>query len=253
MAPAQVVRDPGEEIAPGVVAHDVDHPGLGVRIGIGKAVSMQEGCAEAGERRLAPDRVVRRPDRSGACVDAIEHDDLGARLVGQTQRAVAVTTAEAEGRDVGIRRHHRGGGRAGERLQQLPLQWPGLLEVVDVDMTQLPLPCARSIDGELEQAAVVDDSFECHDIGVDLSEAPQGLPCGDARPCRDGIEIIRAETEFACAREHGAHVVCEAERRRCSEEVCWPWHLAISDRTAQQVTNARILFGSGEKARHGGL
>ena len=186
-------------------------------------------------------------------MDAIEHDDLGVCLVGQTQRAVAITAAEAEGRDVGVRRHHRGGGRSGERLQQLPLQWPGLLEVVDVDMAELPLPGARSIDGELEQAAVVDDSFECHDIGVDLSEAPQGLPCGDARPCCNGIEAFRAETEFACAREHGAHVVSEAECRRRRKEICRPWHLAVGDRTAQQVANARILFGSGKQTRHGGL
>ena len=186
-------------------------------------------------------------------MDAIEHDDFGARLLGEVQCPQAITAAEAECRDVGIRRDECGGGRSGESAQQLPLQRPGFLEVVDVDVAELPRPGLRGVDGELEQAAVVDDAFECHDIGVDLRETTQGLPCGHARPLSHGIEIVRPQPEFACAREHRAHVIGEAECRGGCEQIGRPGHLPISDRTAQQITDARILLGAGEQAGHRGL
>jgi len=214
---------------------------------------MQMRRAQARECGLPADRVVRRAQRSRSRMHVIQDDDLGIGLVDQAERTEAITATEAEGRHVRIRGHDRGRGGRRERAQQMAVEDAGLLEVVDVDVGELPRPLLGSIDGEREQAAVVGDPLEGHDIGIDLGKTAEHLPGRDRRLATDPVQIDGVEAELARPRQHGAHVVGEAEGGARREELSGPRHVPIGDGPAQQVAQARILFGSGEQTRHRGL
>ena len=86
MESAQVIGNPCDQVTPRVVAHDVNRAqGIGFRIGIGKAVGLQQSRTEPRQRGLSAGGVVRRPDSPGPRMDAIEHDDLGAHLLREVQ------------------------------------------------------------------------------------------------------------------------------------------------------------------------
>ncbi|GGT88574.1 hypothetical protein GCM10010244_11930 [Streptomyces coeruleorubidus] len=178
--------------------------------------------------------------------------------VREFEDAVHIRPAERVDRLVGVPEGDEGAAAAGQRVQESYLSGIGVLVLVDIDGVvpggepRGDLGPAGEEHRAVDEFGVVDHALEVEHVEVLGEEGGGGAPVGASRTAGEGVQRVRAETQFTGAGEDRADLVGETTRGQAGAQLVRPPHVREAQPlqvhlAGEQFPDRDVLLGAGEQ------